>query len=785
MLIERPVDRRAGRGELRIYLGAAPGVGKTYAMLNEGWRRHRRGTRVVVGWVNTRSRPATAEQVRDLPVIPPVAPIARGARDGISMGSHFRDDILSDGKVKEDSSGDGIRADVSAYRSDSTGDRGAMDVEGILEAEPEVVLVDDLAESNPPWCARSKRSQDVEVLIEAGIDVISTLNIEHLESLTDAVFKITGRVPQDSIPDIVVRSAAQVELVDMTPEALVRRMAHGNIYQADSVDVALASYFRPSHLAALRELALLWVADRVDESIQSYADLDGLPAGVEGKDRVVVALTGAASGEQLVRRAARMAFRARGDLVAVHVLQGDGLKERPADNLAQQRQLVVQLGGSYHEVNSVDVADALVVFARVQRATRVVLGSSHRSRVSEIIFGSVINKVIRGCGGEVDVHVISTGPVSKSRLHSNRWLLSRFPNRPAMMPVASEQVSSLAGVLMAVLENADPVPMVMRFLLEAFGLDGIALLQPAGGRFETVAKTGNPPSCAGESTMLVPLDNGQQVALAGSTIDATAQPYLQAMCILLAVAVQKRDQLAERFRIKAVEEGDKLRSALLAAVSHDFRTPLASIKTAATGLMQPGIASDPVSAGELLTTIDAETDRLEVLVSNLLDMGRLQAGSLNVQFTPTAFDEIVSDVLDHIKGDADRVAVKLDDGTKKVMADPALLRSVVVNLLRNALAYSPLDTRVILEAGAVRNDGYIRVVDFGPGISRAYREEVFQPFQRLGDTPSGSGVGLGLAVARGFIEAMHGRISLDDTPAGGCTVAVMLPIAEEPGGGGR
>ncbi|MCL4434905.1 MAG: ATP-binding protein [Actinobacteria bacterium] len=733
----------AGRGELRIYLGAAPGVGKTYAMLSEGRRRRARGTRVVVGWVNTRGRPATTEQIQDLPVILPVA-------------GPTRDDVSRDGII-------------------TTQATGAMDIEGIIAAEPEVVLVDDLAESNPSWCTRSKHWEDVEVLLESGIDVIATLNIEHLESLADVVFKITGRVPHDTIPDAAVRSAAQIELVDMTPEAIVRRMAHGNIYQAGSVDITLANYFRPSRLAALRELALLWVADRVDESIHSYADMDGLPAGVEGRDRVVVALTGAASGEQLVRRAARMAFRARGDLIAVHVLQGDGLKERVPDHLAQQRQLVVQLGGSYHEVHSGDVAEALVAFAKVQRATRVVLGASHRSRVSEIVFGSVINKVIRGCGGEVDVHVISTGLATEPRMYSSRWPLSRSLNRPSMPLASSEWISSLTGALMAVLEKVDPVPMVIRFLLDAFSLDGIALLKSVGGRFETVVKAGNPPGSIEESTMVVPLGNDLQVALAGSTIDAAAQIYLQAACILLGLAVQKREQLGERFRIKAVEEGDKLRSALLAAVSHDFRTPLASIKTAATGLMQPEIAGNPDSVHELLTTIDTETDRLEVLVSNLLDMGRIQAGSLDVRLVPVTFDEIISDVFDHIKADVDRVTVKLDDGTQKVMADPALLQSAMVNLLRNALAYSPPDTTVVLEAGAAGDKGCIRVVDFGPGISRAYREDVFKPFQRLGDAPNGSGVGLGLAVARGFIEMMHGGILLDDTPGGGCTATVVLP----------
>src|SRR3954468_11298544 len=234
------------RGTLRIYLGAAPGVGKTYAMLDEGWRRAQRGTDVVIGWVETHGRPGTAAQLRDLPVLPRRRLGYRGST------------------IEE------------------------MDVDAVLARAPKVALVDELAHTNVPGSRNEKRWQDVEELLDAGIDVLSTVNIQHLASLNDVVEGITGIKQRETIPDEIVRAAEQVQLVDSTPEELRRRMAHGNIYAADKVDAALANYFRPGNLAALRELALLWVADKVDDSLQQYMEDHGITEAWETRERIVV-----------------------------------------------------------------------------------------------------------------------------------------------------------------------------------------------------------------------------------------------------------------------------------------------------------------------------------------------------------------------------------------------------------------------------------------------------------------------------------------------------------------
>ena len=359
------------RGTLRIYLGAAPGVGKTFAMLNEGRRRHERGSDVVVGFVEFHGRARTADQVGDLEVVP--------RRRIEYRGSTFEE----------------------------------MDLDVILRRRPEQVLVDEYAHTNVPGAGNEKRWQDVDELLDAGIDVVSTVNIQHLESLNDVVEQITGVRQRETVPDRIVRRADQIELVDMAPEALRRRMAHGNVYAPEKVDAALANYFRVGNLSALRELALLWLADRVDDSLHEYRERHGITKPWETRERVVVAMSGAPAGRHLIRRAARIAERTKGELIGVHVIDGTGLAsgapEEGDDGITAQRRLLEDLGGEYRRVTSNDVAAALVEVARAENATQIVLGSSNRSRWEELVGGSVINKVVR-LSGPIDVHVISERP---------------------------------------------------------------------------------------------------------------------------------------------------------------------------------------------------------------------------------------------------------------------------------------------------------------------------------------------------------------------------------------
>src|SRR4051812_9211002 len=319
------------RGRLKIYFGSAPGVGKTYAMLGEAIRRRERGTDLVVGFAETHGRPRTAALLDTLEVVP-----RRGTE---------------------------------------------MDVGAVIARAPEVAFVDELAHTNAPGSRNDKRWQDVDELLRAGIDVVSTVNVEHLESLADVAERITGARRTETVPDEVVRRADQIELVDMSPESLRRRLAHGDVYPPGHADAALSDYFRVGNLTALRELALLWVADRVDDALARYRGEKGITETWEARERIVVALTGGPEGDTLIRRAARIAARAgHADLVAVHLARTEGLASGSPEALARQRALVEGMGGSYHQVTGDDVPGALIEFAQGVNATQIVLGSSRRSR---------------------------------------------------------------------------------------------------------------------------------------------------------------------------------------------------------------------------------------------------------------------------------------------------------------------------------------------------------------------------------------------------------------------
>src|ERR1700678_4520668 len=371
---------RPGRGHLRIYLGSAASVGKTFAMLSEGQRRIERGADVVVAFAESHGRPQTAALLDGLEMIPRHTVEYRGA----------------------------------AFEE--------MDLDAVLARRPEIALVDEFAHTNVPGSRNEKRWQDVEELLDAGIDVISAVNIQHLESLNDVVEKITGVPQRETVPDAIVRAADQVEMVDMTPEALRRRMAHGNIYPPEKIDAALTNYFRAGNLSALRELALLWLADKVDEGMQQYRSEHKIRGSGEARERVVVAVTGGPEGDTLIRRAARIAARASGgDLLALHVTKSDGLTGANPANLARQRHLVESLGGTYHQVVGDNISEALLTFAKAENATQLVLGASRRSWLLALITGPGIGaRTIRG-SADIDVHIVTHPHVG------SRWgILPRY-----------------------------------------------------------------------------------------------------------------------------------------------------------------------------------------------------------------------------------------------------------------------------------------------------------------------------------------------------------------------
>ena len=840
--------RQDGRGQLRVYLGSAAGVGKTFAMLSEGHRRQERGTDVVVAFVETHGREHTADQLRGLEVVP--------------------------------------RARIP-YR-DTTFEE--MDVDAVLARTPEIALVDEFAHSNVPGSRHEKRWQDVEELLDAGIDVISTVNIQHLESLNDVVEKITGVPQRETLPDAVVRAADQVELVDMTPEALRRRMAHGNIYPAEKIDAALTHYFRAGNLAALRELALLWLADKVDEGLQRYRAAHDIQGTWEARERVVVALTGGPEGETLIRRAARIAARSSGgDLLAVHVTKSDGLTGADPAALATQRRLAESLGGSYHQVVGENVPQTLLTFARAENATQLVLGVSRRTWLSALLTGPGVSmRTVRG-SGDIDVHIVTHSQMGRGRglpkaaggltrqrrvagyalavvlaplltlfLASLRGelnltsdvlafllaviavalvggfvpavveaiagslLLNFYFTPPIHKFTISERNNALAlGVFVAVglvvssivddaarrttqaarataesellvttagsvLRGQQALAAVLDRVRESFGMDSVTLLERVRGpddaprrptaEWAAVASSGEPALARPENADVeVEVTDTLTLGLRGRTLPATDRRVLGAFAAYAAAALEQQRLAAEAEAARPIAEADKMRTALLAAVSHDLRSPLASAKAAITSLRSRDIQWAAEDHDELLATADESIDRLAHLVDNLLDMSRLQAGALSVFPRPAGLEEIVARSLDDLGPDSRKVAVEIPDSLPEVRVDPGILERVIVNLTGNALRYSPAGSPPLLTASALADRVELRVVDRGPGIPAADRDRMFRPFQRLGDTDNTTGVGLGLALARGLTEAMGGTLEPDETPGGGLTMTLSLP----------
>ncbi|MFE5814889.1 DUF4118 domain-containing protein [Streptomyces sp. NPDC056479] len=843
-----------GRGKLRIYLGAAPGVGKTYAMLSEAHRRVERGTDCVVAFVEHHDRPRTEVMLHGLEQI--------RRRELEYRGSRFTE----------------------------------MDVDAVLARHPQVALVDELAHTNIPGSRNAKRWQDVEELLAAGIDVVSTVNIQHLESLGDVVESITGVRQQETVPDEVVRRADQIELVDMSPQALRRRMAHGNIYQSDKVDAALSNYFRPGNLTALRELALLWVADRVDEYLKQYRSDHRVSRIWGSRERIVVGLTGGPEGRTLIRRAARLAEKgAGGEVLAVYISRSDGLTSASPKELAVQRTLVEDLGGTFHHVVGDDIPAALLAFARGANATQIVLGSSRR-KTWQYVFGPGVGATVaRESGPDLDVHIVTHEEVAKgrglpvtrgARLGRSRllagWLVgvggpalltlllthvdadlglandmllfltltvaaallgglypalasaavcslllnwfftppvhritiadpknllalvifvfvavavasvvdlaARRTHQAARLRAESEILSFLAG---NVLRGETGLDELLERVRETFGMESAALLEresdvdpwTCAGR----VGAGTAPARPEDADVDVPVGDHMALALTGRVLPAEDRRVLAAFAAQAAVVLDRQRLQREADQAKELAEGNRIRTALLAAVSHDLRTPLAGIKAAVSSLRSDDVAWSEEDEAELLEGIEAGADRLDHLVGNLLDMSRLQTGTVTPLIRELDLDEVVPMAL----GGVPEGSVELDipESLPMVAVDPGLLERSVANLVENAVKYSPDDNRVLVAASAIADRVEVRVVDRGPGVPDEAKERIFAPFQRYGDAPRGAGVGLGLAVARGFAEAMGGTLNAEDTPGGGLTMVLTIravgPSSGQPPGAGE
>ncbi len=829
------------RGRLRILLGAAPGVGKTYEMLEEGRRLLDDGADVVVAVVETHGRAATAARTEGIPALPRRVVSHRGV------------------ELTE------------------------MDLDAVLTRAPGIALVDELAHTNTPGSRNDKRWQDVQEILDAGIDVITTVNVQHIESLNGVVEQITGVPQRETVPDAVVRAADQVEVVDLAPQSLRDRLAAGVVYPAERIDAALSNYFRLGNLTALRELALLWLADEVDSALRSYRAEHGIDGTWQARERVVVALTGGPEGETLVRRGARIAARsAGGELLAVHVSSQDGLRTGSPGDLATQRSLVESLGGTYHQVVGDDIPRTLVDFARSVNATQLVIGVSRRSRLAAALTGPGIGATVVRESGDIDVHIVTHGSAGGLRLPRlsggalslkrrllglalaltggplltwllvtirsedtitsdvlayqllvvvvalvggiwpavfaavmsgftlnfffvepfytvtvadprNAWALALYVviavlvsfvvDRAARAARAARRSAAesdlLATVAGSVLRGGSAVPAMIARTRESLSLAGVRLVAADG----TVLATDGEPGGEAEVLPVGRSSDGTPRAsleLHGGALDASERRLVDAIVAQLSAALEHTDLTATAREADALAETDQVRSALLSAVSHDLRRPLAAAVAAIGGLRAAGFELSDADRRELLATADESLTTLSRLVTDLLDVSRVEAGVLAISLAPVDAAGSVLSALDELALGPDDVELALDPELAPLQADPVLLQRVLVNVLANAQRHSPAGTPVLITTSSLGPTAEIRIVDRGPGVPPERRGDIFAPFQRLGDTDNTVGLGLGLALSKGFAEGMGGTLTPDDTPGGGLTMVISLPVAVAP-----
>lgn len=821
-------------GRARVHLGVARGVGATHAMLDEALRRSARGADVVVGVLGPAGAPLAASLERLDP-------------DGI------------------------------------------LDPDAVIRRRPRIVLIDDLAELSIPGGSR-QRWQDAEDILAAGIDVLATAEVESVASLQDVVESITGRAHRLTIPDRFLADVDQLELVDMAPEALRRRLAHGGIVPPEELDAGRSAQFRPQVLAALRELALTWMADMVGRRRARESD----PVNGEIRERILVALAGGPESGHLLQRAARLTARMpRAQLHALHVLgrTRNELDERP--EAGRLRRQAIDAGAVFHEVIGDDVASAVIDVARAEHATQVVIGvprmAGWPARLGAVLpWGStgVLGQIIRQAP-DFDVHLVSTHP---NLTRARRARVDRLPRwrtvlgllLAALLPAALTPVltwadawvglagdallfllavviaalvgglgpavvsavigstllnyffipplrtlvigephnvitlaiyvlvavlvgavvhraesateraaraqtesHTLASLAVATLRGDDALSTLLEQVRSSFGMDSVALLrrpQTAAEEWQLVDSIGpNPPQDPTRADIQVPAGEGLVLALDGRGLAAGDQKVLRAFAAQVQ-GLMERDRLTRGAATAArLEATERLRDALLVAVGHDLRTPLASARAAITSLRSPELSLSEAEKAELLEAADTSTERLARVLADLLDLSRLRAGALRVAREPVWLDDLIAPALDELGSAADGVKVMVDPALPPALGDAALITRVLVNVLGNALRYSPegRSPTVTLSADAGRVE--TRIIDTGPGIAAADREQVFTPFQRLGDSDE-RGLGLGLALSRGLIEAMEGTLRPEDTPAGGLTMVISLPAAEDAAG---
>ena len=871
---------KESRGRLKIFLGAAPGVGKTFEMLTTARLKHDQGMDIAVGVVETHGRKETAALLEGLEVLP---------RKRIDYKSHLLDE---------------------------------MDIDAILKRRPAVVLVDELAHTNAPGSRHPKRYLDVEELLDAGIDVYATLNIQHLESLSDVVAKITGIRVRETVPDSIIDRADDVEVVDLTPEDLIQRLKEGKVYIPQQAERAVRNYFLPGNLTALRELALRRTAQRVDEQMVDYMRAHAISGPWAAGERVLVGINESPNCASVVRYARRLADRLRAPWTAAYIetARSQRLSEAERDRIAGALRLAERLGGEAITVPATKAASGLVEFARERNMTHIVLAKSGRSRWSELLRGSVSQQLIHEAG-DISVHIIAGRPETAAAQEDTGAPREAAQKPPIELKTYLGSLAMTAGALaiglllqrylavsnialvflMAVLASAityglwpalvtclvsvlaynffflpplytftiaDPDNVAALFFFTVVALIAsnltsrvrnqavtarqrakatedlylfsrklggavtlddllwatayqialmlkvrVVLLLPEGN--DLTLRAGYPPedmlgeadlaaakwcwqnnqpagrgadTLPGAKRLFLPMRTGRGPVgivgldndLAGPLLAPDQRRLFDALCDQAALAIERTNLAQDVDRARLTAETERLRSALLTSISHDLKTPLASILGSITSLRAYSRTFDETAKDELMGTIQEEAERLNRFIANLLDMTRLESGAIEPRFAAVDVPEVVSSAVKRAQRilNSHRVELQLAADLPLLRLDFVLFEQVLFNLLDNAAKYSPAGTIIQLKALRDRASVELLVSDEGEGIPPDDLEHIFDKFYRVhaGDQRR-AGTGLGLAICRGFVEAMGGTITAANrADRKGAVFTIRLPV---------
>jgi two-component system sensor histidine kinase KdpD len=868
----RAEESRAGRGRLRIFFGACAGVGKTYAMLEQGRQKRRSAMDVVAGWVETHGRKETEALLEGLEILPPRRLDYRGVP------------------------------------------QREFDLDAALARRPSILLLDELAHTNVPGSRHVKRWQDAEELLQAGIDVYTTVNVQHVESLNDIVAQVTGVTVRETVPDHILETADEIEFIDIPPDDLLQRFREGKVYVPAQAERAMRSFFTKANLVALRELALRTAAERVDDQMRRLRGTERIESVWPVTERILVAISASPAAARVVLAAQRMAagLRAPWFVVFIETPASVQLTQADRDRVDSTLALAERLGAETAILRGERPADEILAYARERNVTKIVVGKPTRPWWRYRLFGSVVDELMRR-SDDIDVYVIRgraqdaapaarrpLRPISPVRAYlyaaaataATTALAAALFERFALVDVSMLLilmivfVAALLGrgpsILASILGVAAfdfffvPPRMTFRVFDAAYVLTFVVMLavalvistltvrlrqQVEASRFRETrtaslygmsrdlsraasvdeivhaaetriaevlhtevwillaGKEGTLQRAPGGVTSGFPLSEKERsvaqwafdhAALAGrgtATLRAAQAVYVpmigaggpvgvmglfpseggetlgperlhmvEALANQTALALERALLERETREARVNIEAEKLRSALLSSVSHDLRTPLAAITGAASSLLDPTVTFDAATRIELLQSIYGESERLGRLVANLLHMTRLESGAVEIRREWQPIDEVIGSALNHLERHLAerRVSVRLPEGICMAPMDPVLIEQVLVNLVENAVRYSPEGTEIEIRAAREDDRLMVEVADRGPGIPDSEKTRIFEKFHRLEERSRG--VGLGLAICRSVMEAHGGSIRVEDREGGGAVFRIVLPL---------